>query len=118
MSCPGTSMPISTNAELFPVFVLGLGDSPKPSQSKSPLGTVKYTTGCLLKVRKADGTIGTDRTASISVINPVQGVYEEAQYYMAKGRVWVQPWLAQGGYKSNLSITCEELVPFSDKPKN
>lgn len=67
----GTSLPVATTADQFPVFVAGMDDPIKPVQDKlTPDGRVKYSTGALLRVARKDGTVATDKTASVHVINP------------------------------------------------
>lgn len=110
----GTQMPVETNAENFPVFVVGMGDSPKVRNDQNgkpkhaPNGEVTYGSGCIARMLTKDGTVRNDKTASVHVTKPAS-IYELGQVYQAQGRVWVQPYESNG--RVALSITVEALVP-------
>lgn len=112
MAAEGTALPVSTTSDLWQVQAVGLGETPRLRQGKAtPLGEVIYTSGCILQVRRKDGTISADKSASISVIEPAAS-YELGVIYRAEGRVYVQPWMTDGSMaRSQLSITVERLVP-------
>lgn len=108
----GTSLPVATTADQFPVFVAGMDDPIKPVQDKlTPDGRVKYSTGALLRVARKDGTVATDKTASVHVINPPNEPFSFGTIYRAEGLVWVQPYMT-GMDRLALSITVENLVPM------
>lgn len=108
----GTSLPVATTADQFPVFVAGMDDPIKPVQDKlTPDGRVKYSTGALLRVARKDGTVATDKTASVHVINPPNEPFSFGTIYRAEGLVWVQPYMT-GMDRLALSITVEHLVPM------
>lgn len=105
----GTRLPISTHSDFFPVYVVGMGETPRERQDKaSPMGEVTYSSGCILRSAKKDGSIRSDKSASVNVINPA-AIYELGVVYQAKGRVYVQPY--ESNSRIALSITVEQLVP-------
>lgn len=106
----GTSLPVVTTADQWPVFVAGMGDPVRPIQEKrAPDGRIKLNSGGLLRVARKDGTIATDKSASVHVINaPEGGQLEFGQLYRAEGLVWVQPY--ESNQRVALSITVESLV--------
>ena len=103
-----TKLPIATTAELWPVKVIGMGEAPTQREKTTPEGEVTYASGCVLRMERGDGTLKADKAASVNVINPAS-VYELGRVYVAKGRVYVQPWESNG--RVTLSITVEQLVP-------
>jgi hypothetical protein len=103
-----TQLPVATTAELWPVLVVGMGESPKERDKASPEGEVTYASGCILRVQRNDGSVRHDKSASVHVIKPA-GVYELGTIYKATGRVYVQPWESNG--RVTLSVTVEQLVP-------
>lgn len=108
----GTSLPVATTADQFPVFVAGMDDPIKLVQDKlTPDGRRKYSTGALLRVARKDGTVATDKTASVHVINPPNEPFSFGTIYRAEGLVWVQPYMT-GMDRLALSITVENLVPM------
>lgn len=105
-----TRFPVATTAEAFPVLVLGIDDTVRERDKLAPDGSKTYASGCLLKVERADGSVATDKSASIHVLKPcAEGRYDGL--YIARGRVWVQPWTSDGG-RLAYSITVDELVPW------
>jgi hypothetical protein len=109
-----TQLPVATTAELWPVTVIGMGESPKEREKASPDGEVTYSSGCILRVQRKDGTLRADKSASVHVTKPA-GHYELGAIYKATGRVYVQPYESNG--RMALSITVEQLVPDSDTGK-
>jgi len=107
----GTSLPVATTADQFPVFVAGMDDPIKPGDKLAPDGRVKYSTGALLRVARKDGSVATDKTASVHVINPPTEPFAFGTIYRAEGVVWVQPYMT-GLDRLALSITVENLVPM------
>lgn len=108
----GTALPLATTSDLWQVEAIGLGETPRLRQGKAtPLGEVIYTTGCILRSRRKDGSVTADKSASISVIEPA-AIYEIGTVFRAEGRIYVQPWMTDGSMaRSQLSITVERLVP-------
>ena len=103
-----TRMPIATTAELWPVTVIGMGESPSEREKASPEGEVTYSSGCVLRMERKDGKLKADKSASVNVINPAS-IYELGTVYVAKGRVYVQPW--ESNSRITLSVLVEQLVP-------
>jgi hypothetical protein len=103
-----TQLPIATTAELWPVTVIGMGESPSQREKASPEGEVTYSSGCVLRMQRKDGQLKADKAASVNVINPAS-TYELGRIYVAKGRVYVQPW--ESNTRITLSVTVEQLVP-------
>ena len=103
-----TQLPVATTAELWPVTVIGMGESPKEREKASPDGEVTYASGCILRVQRKDGSLRADKSASVHVTKPA-GHYELGAIYKAVGRVYVQPYENNG--RVALSITVEQLVP-------
>ncbi|HYJ68954.1 MAG TPA: hypothetical protein VEX15_14995 [Nocardioidaceae bacterium] len=103
-----TALPVATTAELWPVTVIGMGESPKEREKASPDGEVTYASGCILRVQRKDGSLRADKSASVHVTKPA-GLYELGVIYKATGRVFVQPYESNG--RMALSITVEQLVP-------
>jgi len=103
-----TQLPVATTAELWPVTVIGMGESPKEREKASPDGEVTYASGCILRVQRKDGSLRADKSASVHVTKPA-GHYELGAIYKATGRVYVQPYESNG--RMALSITVEQLVP-------
>ena len=103
-----TQLPVATTAELWPVTVIGMGDSPSQREKASPEGEVTYSSGCVLRMQRKDGQLKADKSASVNVINPAT-TYELGRIYVAKGRVYVQPW--ESNSRITLSVTVEQLVP-------
>jgi len=93
---------------LWPVTVIGMGESPKEREKASPDGEVTYASGCILRVQRKDGSLRADKSASVHVTKPA-GLYELGEIYRATGRVYVQPYESNG--RMALSITVEQLVP-------
>lgn len=104
----GTSFPVMTDASLFPVVVVGMGEAPRPREKASPEGEVTYSSGCVLMTLTKDGEARANKSASVHVINPA-ATYELGRKYLAKGRVYVQPY--ESNARVTYSITCEQLVP-------
>ena len=103
-----TQLPVATTAEMWPVTVIGMGESPKERDKASPDGEVTYASGCILRVQRKDGSLRADKSASVHVTKPA-GLYELGVIYQATGRVYVQPYESNG--RMALSITVEQLVP-------
>ena len=103
-----TKLPVATTAELWPVTVIGMGESPSEREKASPEGEVTYSSGCVLRMERKDGKLKADKAASVNVINPAS-IYELGTVYVAKGRVYVQPW--ESNSRITLSVTVEQLVP-------
>jgi hypothetical protein len=103
-----TKLPIATTAELWPVTVIGMGETPTERDKASPEGEVTYASGCVLRMERKDGKLKADKAASVNVINPAS-TYELGTVYKAKGRVYVQPW--ESNSRITLSVTVEQLVP-------
>ena len=103
-----TQLPVRTTAEVWPVTVIGMGESPKEREKASPDGEVTYASGCILRVQRKDGSLKADKSASVHVTKPA-GMYELGVIYQAAGRVYVQPYENNG--RVALSITVEQLVP-------
>ncbi|QDP94971.1 hypothetical protein FOE78_02715 [Microlunatus elymi] len=104
----GTALPVHTHSDLWQVEVIGLGETPREREKASPEGEVTYSTGCILRMRRKDGTIAADKAASVNVIKQA-AIYELGVIYKAQGRIYVQPWESNG--RMTLSITVEGLVP-------
>lgn len=108
----GTSLPVATTAEVWPVFVMGMGDAPSPRDKAAPTGEETSGSNCILKVLRKDASgnpiVKSDKSASVHVINKAD-LYDAGVMYQAKGRVWVQPW--ESNTRVALSITVEQLVP-------
>lgn len=110
----GTQMPVETHSDLTPIYVVGMGDSPKARNDSdgrpkfAPSGEQTYASGCIARLLTKDGAVRNDKTASIHVTKPA-AIYELGQVYQAQGRVWVQPYESNG--RVALSITVEQLVP-------
>lgn len=107
-----TGTPVATTSELWPVFVTGMGEAPKPREKAAPTGEVTYSSGTILRRRSAEGALKVDKSASIHVLKPA-AIYELGQVYEAKGRVYVMPYEANS--RVALSITVEELVPVREQ---
>ena len=103
-----TQLPIATTAELWPVMVIGMGESPSQQEKASPENEVTYSSGCVLRMQRKDGQLKADKSASVNVINPAT-TYELGTIYKAQGRVYVQPWESNG--RMTLSVLVEQLVP-------
>lgn len=111
----GTKFPIHTNGDLFKIVVLGIGDTIRERDNKAPNGASTYSSGCLLKRENKDGSVSTDKSASIHVLKPSQvGAYEGL--HVARGDIWLQPYQQDGG-RMAYSITVEELVPINQGGK-
>lgn len=105
----GTALPVHTHSDLWPVEVIGMGENPRERKDKAtPAGELTYSSGCILRRRQKDGSLRTDKSASIHVINPA-AIYELGAVYKAQGRVYVMPYESTG--RLALSITVEGLVP-------
>lgn len=105
----GTALPVKTHSDEWPVEVIGMGETPRERQDKAtPAGEVTYSSGCILRKRQKDGSLRTDKSASIHVINPA-AIYELGVVYRAKGRIYVMPYESNG--RLALSITVEGLEP-------
>lgn len=102
-----TALPVATTAEMWPVTVIGMGESPKEREKASPTGEVTFSSGCILRMQRKDGSLRADKSASVHVTKPA-GVYELGVIYQATGRVFVQPYENNG--RMALSITVEQLV--------
>lgn len=106
-----TALPVRTTADLWPVTVIGMGESPRVREGKTtPDGELTYGSGCILRVQRKDGEIKADKSASVHVTKPAS-VYELGVEYVARGQVFVQPYESNG--RMALSITVEELLPAS-----
>jgi hypothetical protein len=103
-----TALPVATTAEMWPVTVIGMGESPAERDKASPEGEVTYSSGCVLRMQRKDGKLKADKAASVNVINPAS-TYELGTIYKAVGRVYVQPW--ESNSRITLSVTVEQLVP-------
>lgn len=103
-------MPIATNADLWPVIVAGLGETPRPREKLAPDGRGTFTTGTVALMTGPDGTTRAQKSASVHVIEAAADGYGLGVTYVAQGAVWVQPYTPDGG-RSTLSITVERLVP-------
>lgn len=112
MSVEGTALPVATHSQNWQLECIGLGETPRLRQGKAtPEGEVIYSSGCILRVRRKDGTVAADKSAGINVIEPA-AAYELGVIYRAEGRIYVQPWTTDGSMaRSQLSITVERLVP-------
>ena len=104
-----TRFPIATTAENWPMLVLGIGDTIRPREKTAPDGSPTFSSGCLLKVERNDGSVNVDKSATVHVLKPASEPYEGL--HVPKGKIWVQPWTSDGG-RLAYSITIEELVPF------
>lgn len=106
----GTGLPVQTHSDLWQVEVIGLGDTPRLRQDKvvPETGELTYTSGCCLRSRAKDGTVRSDKSVSVNVINQA-AFYEIGQVYRAQGRIYVQPYESNG--RVTLSIVVEQLVP-------
>lgn len=108
-----TTFPISTTSDLWPVHVIGMGGEPRARNDAdgrpkvAPSGEATYMSGTILIVAR-DGIEGPQKSASVHVLKPA-ATYVMGERYMARGRVWVQPYEANGRVAQ--SITVEELVP-------
>lgn len=104
-----TVLPVVTNGDAWPVIVVGMGDSMRPREKAAPDGRLTFTSGGILRVGGKDGTIRSDKSASVHVIEqPAGGVLELGTLYRAQGKVWVQPY--ESNSRVALSITVERLV--------
>lgn len=104
-----TQLPVKTDGAAWPVVVVGMGDSVRPREKTAPDGRLTFTSGGILRVASKDGTLRSDKSASVHVIEqPASGVLELGALYRADGAVWVQPWESNG--RMALSITVERLV--------
>lgn len=108
----GTSFPVMTDARMFPVIVVGMGEEPRLREKPAPTGEATYASGCVLLVQGKDGSARANKSASVHVTKPA-GIYELGKKYVAQGRVWVQPY--ESNNRVTYSITCEQLVP-ADRP--
>lgn len=104
----GTSLPVETTADRWPVVVGGMGAPVKPREKAAPTGEQTHSSGCILMVQRKDGSVQPDKTASVHVLKPAS-VYEFGTFYEARGKVWVQPY--ESNERMALSITVEQLVP-------
>lgn len=105
----GTALPVQTHSDMWQVEVIGMGETPRERKDKaSPMGEVTYSSGCILRRRQKDGSIRTDKSASVHVIDPA-AIYELGVIYQARGRVYVMPYESNG--RLALSITVEGLIP-------
>jgi len=110
----GTPRIVLTHSEYWPVIVLGTGETPRARQTTTPTGESTFTTGCFLKEARKDGTVRTDRKATISVLKPLP-VYEDGVRYRAQGREWSNKW-GSDGWGVEHAVIVEELVPLETKP--
>ena len=104
----GTALPVQTHSDLWQVEAVGLGETPRLREKAAPTGEVTYSTGCILRMRRKDGSVAADKSASVNVINQA-AIYELGVIYRAQGRIFVQPWESNG--RMTLSVTVEGLVP-------
>lgn len=104
----GTSLPVATTADQWPVVVGGMGAPVKERDKAAPTGEQTFASGCILWVQRKDGSVSPDKTASVHVIKRAD-TYEYGTFYEARGRVWVQPY--ESNERTALSITVEQLVP-------
>lgn len=105
----GTALPVQTHSDAWQVEAIGMGETPRERQDKAtPAGEVTYSSGCILRKRQKDGSLRTDKSASIHVINPAS-IYELGVVYRARGRIYVMPYESNG--RLALSITVEGLEP-------
>lgn len=112
----GTALPVRTTADLFPVYVVGMGGSPRPRGKATPDGEETHSSGAILLMLRKDGDITPDKSASVHVVEPA-ATYELGKKYRAAGTVWVQPYTSGSGENARmaLSITVQRLVP-ADAP--
>lgn len=112
----GTALPVRTTSDLFPVYVIGMGGSPRPRGKATPDGEETHASGAILLMLRKDGTISPDKSASVHVVEPA-ATYELGKKYRAQGAVWVQPYTSGSGDNARmaLSITVQRLVP-ADAP--
>lgn len=110
----GTALPVQTDSDRWQVEAIGLGDTPRLRKDKVVPGTgeLTYSSGCCLRVQRKDGTVASDKSASINVINQA-AVYEIGRIYRAQGRIYVQPYESNG--RVTLSILVEQLVPTDEQ---
>lgn len=107
-------LPILTDAERWPLLVMGFGDSPRMREGKTtPDGEVTYGSGCTPLLTAPDGSLRAQKAASVHVVKPAS-LYEMGRRYVARGRIWVMPYTPSGASRGTLSITVEELVPAED----
>lgn len=111
LSKSGTELPVQTHSDLWQVEVIGLGETPRVRDKAAPTGEVTYSTGCVLRMLRKDDKLGSDKAASVNVINPA-AIYELGVIYRAQGRIYVQPWESNG--RMTLSLTVEGLVPADE----
>lgn len=105
----GTVMPVPTHSDVWPVYVMGLGDPMKVREKKSPNGRPTFSSGGLLKLLSKDGSTRSDKTASVHVLNMNEmGSLEAGQLYRAEGKIWFQPY--ESNQRVAYSITVEHLV--------
>jgi len=109
----GTQFPITTAAQVFPVFATGMGELPRERDKRSVKGEPTFSTGTILRVQSKDGTVRADKTASVNVIQADQNGYGLGVVYRAEGRVYVQPYENNG--RLAYSILTERLVPVTEK---
>jgi hypothetical protein len=109
----GTSRLIATTADLHPVYVIGMGEAPRPRQTAAPTGEATFGTGCLVKEIAKDGSLRTDKQSSVAVLRPL-ATYEEGKRYRAQGRVWVNKYPKDGWMTQ--SVICDALVPVDAEP--
>ena len=108
---PGTSMPVLTDASMWQMVCVGMDSEPQPREGKTtPEGEPTYSSGCILLMRRKDGSVKPDKSASVNVIQPA-AMYEMGERYVAQGRVYVQPY--ESNNRVAYSITVERLVPLA-----
>lgn len=108
MNAQNTPTPVATTSDLWPVHVVGMGESPRQREKAAVTGEPTYSSGCVLIGADKDGNDRAQKTASIHVIKPAS-VYALGERFVSKGRVYVMPYESNG--RVALSITVEELVP-------
>lgn len=108
----GTSLPVATTAEVWPVVVMGMGGEPRLRDKTAPDGRATYASGAVLLIER-EGQATAQKSASVHVLEPTP--LPMGQMLRAVGRVWVQPYEANS--RVALSITVEKLVPVGGDQK-
>lgn len=113
MSNPvGTSLPVATTADEWPVIVMGMGGDPRQREKNSPDGRATYASGGILLVER-EGEASANKSASVHVLDP--SPLKMGQIYRAVGKVWCQPY--EANQRVALSITVERLLPVGGESK-
>ncbi|MBO0811930.1 MAG: hypothetical protein J2P23_07770 [Microlunatus sp.] len=109
MDTKSTTLPVATHSDLFPVYAVGMGETPRERKDKyTPAGEPTFGSGCILRMTQKDGSLRNEKAASVHVIKPA-AIYELGVIYKAAGRIYFQPWESNG--RVTYSITVEQLVP-------